>query len=411
MFSVQGFHSYWTKPQIAKRGKVAMQDFEVLTMALSACVYRKLGNQMTMVTDSQGAKFLQLIHGDKCYTNILTSLDKVSGVNPTVFWGAGKNLAYELFPTPCLSIDLDAVVWGLPEFDELTTDLIVLHEDPLDWDCYNCSGELYGSLGFKSPFWDWSVAPYNVAFLLFNNPHVRTAYTSISQMVMENISRFYSRDALERKSKAIVKNGRHPKIFEQIFAEQQLLSMVAHRLHARVGAVSEIDFATDHLKANPFVTHLWGIKGVYRSTPELKDHLVAGLLNKLGVEYPEAIPLCRYVEKIYKRANREVKGHFEEGGFMFAPSYVSCGSAAFGQERLLEVLDVKGEVQVGDVCFDFRRPMLKGQPIVIGESIYLKEKASCVIKRGSHIVSVKCPDKPVLDAQGFARTKVVRKVS
>lgn len=406
---VHGFHSFWTKPQIAKRGKVSMQDFEVLTMALSACAYRRLGEQMTLVTDTPGAKFLQLVKGEQCYTNVLTHLDRVTGVNPTIYWGAGKTLAYELFPVPCLSIDLDAVVWKMPLYDELTTDLVVLHEDPADWDCYSSSAELYGSLGFKSPYWNWSVAPFNVAFLLFNNAFLRSAYTSLSQMFMENSSRFFSREALDRKSKSIVKNGRHPKVFEQIFAEQQLLSMVAHRFHAKVGAVSSIDFTVDHLKENPFVTHLWGIKSVYRTNQYIKDALVAGLLNKLGTEYPEALPLCRYVEGVYKRANRGIKGHFEEGMFEFVPS-ISTSSAPFGRERLLDILEVTGEVEVADVCFGFRRPMRKGQNVVIGESIYLKEKASCVLKRGSHIVTVNCPDHPLLDDRGFAKTKVIRKV-
>lgn len=414
IYGLRGFHSYWTKPQLVKRGRIAMQDFEILTMALSACTFRRLGYPMNLVTDTKGAQFLQRVGVLQCYDNVYTSLDKLTGVNPSVFFAAGKNLAYEQMQTPCVSIDMDAVMWRMPEFDEFNTDLVVLHEDILEWDCYHSSKELYGELGFKSGFWNWNVKPYNVAVLLFNNAYLRTAYTSMSQMFMENYSRFYNREYLQDMSKDIVKFGRHPRVFEQIFAEQQLLAMIANRMKARVCTISSIDASTDHLMSNPVVTHLWGIKSVYRANMEVKDALVAGLLNMLGKNYPETRRLCGYVQKVYDKTNRDVSGDMFEGSFQFNDTRVlddtsDSGSVPY-QSRVLKVLEVQGDVVVGDICFGFKRRVRKGGVVVVGESIFLKEGAFCVLMRGGKAVVVKAPENALHDKDGWAKTKVVKKV-
>lgn len=413
IYGLKGFHSYWTKPQLVKRGKITMQDFEILTMALSACVFRRLGYPMTLITDTKGAQFMQKIGVLQCYDNVYTTLDRLTGVNPSIFFAAGKNLAYEMMTTPCVSIDLDAVVWRMPEFDEFNTDLVVLHEDFIEWDCYHSSKELYGELGFKSDLWNWGVRPFNVAVLLFNNSYLRTAYTSLSQMFMENYSRFYSRDYLQEQSKDIVKYGRHPRVFEQIFAEQQLLAMIANRMKAKVCTISSIDKATDHLMSNPLVTHLWGIKTVYRSNMEVKDALVTGLLNTLGKNYPETRRLCNYVRKVYSKSNRDTEGDIFEGSFQFKDTPIAEDSYSYSipyRDRMMKVLDVQGEVMASDICFGYKRPVRKNGVVVVGESIYLREGAFCVLLRGGKAVIVKAPANAIKDSEGWVKTKVIKKV-
>lgn len=410
MFRLKGYHSYWSKPRLAQGHRLSVSDYELLTMGLSVAQFRKLGYKMTLVTDSIGAQFYEQLGVTCLYDEVLTDLDKVAGVDPNIFWAAGKLYAYELMPTPSISIDLDAVVWGIPDgLDEHVYDVGVLHEDFSDWDCYHSSKELYGDLGFKSGSWDWDVIPYNVGVLWFNNDMLVSMYVSLSQAFMENYTRFYTREMMTKRSRGLVKKGRRARVFEQIFAEQQLLSMVADRAGARVYKFTEIDKSIDYIKPNKYVSHLWSMKSVYRSVPEIKDVVVAGLLNKLGKEYKDTENLVGCVERAYSKNGRIIDGDAMEGQFRFKDMVTSTGHSGSdsGIVRVLDVSDVRGEIKAIEPCFGFERNVREGSKIVMGETLLLGEGSSCKISNGRTTLSV-TPKGRRCDEKGYAVLRVVR---
>lgn len=410
MFRLNGYHSYWSKPRLAQGHRLSVSDYELLTMGLSVAQFRKLGYKMTLVTDSIGAQFYEQLGVTCLYDEVLTDLDKVAGVDPNIFWAAGKLYAYELMPTPSISIDLDAVVWGIPDgLDEHVYDVGVLHEDFSDWDCYHSSRELYGDLGFKSNSWNWNVIPYNVGVLWFNNDILLSMYVSLSQMFMENFTRFYTREMMTRYSRGLVKKGRRARVFEQIFAEQQLLSMVADRVGARVYKFTEIDKSIDYIKSNKYVSHLWSMKSVYRSVPEIKDVVLAGLLNKLGSEYEGTEKLVSCVARAYNKNGRIVDGDALEGRFKFKDTITSIGHSGSdsGVVRVLDASNVKGEIRAIEPCFGFERVIREGSKIVLGETLLLGEGSSCNISNGKTTLPVTTKGR-LCDRKGYAVLRVVR---
>lgn len=406
---INGYHTYWSRPALAKGRKLSIPDYELLTMAVSACQFRRLGYPMTLVTDSVGAKFFETLGVTKLYDNVTTVLDKITGIDPVVFWAAGKIYAYELIQSPSISIDLDAVCWNIPDdLKESSFDVGVLHEDFNDWDCYHSSKELYGALGFRSCNWDWESIPYNVGVLYFDNDMLSTMYSAISQMFMENYTRFYTREMLQKRSRSLVKKGRQARVFEQIFAEQQLLSLVTQRVGARVYKFTEIDKSIDYIKPNRYVTHLWSMKNAYRLIPELASTVLSGLLNKLGTEYDETQDLLNLVQIAYNKRGRTFKGGSIDGTFTFTDtgSFEHSGSTS-GIMRLFTVSNIKGSVKAIECCFGFERELQEGSQVVLGETIKMSENSSLTVRNNKSVITVSAKDK-ILDKDGYVSVRLIK---
>lgn len=373
---MNGFHSYWTAPSRVRGLDPQIGDFELLFMALSALTFRRSVGKMRLYTDKAGAAFLERMSVLGLYDDVNLELDKVVGVDPRVFWAAGKVYAYALCPSPCISVDLDAVLWGpLPP---LSNDVRVLHEDCIWWDCYAHSRELFTKYGMGSHLWDWKATPLNVGVLEFRDDKTKGAYATSSIQFMEAFSAAGDSERLRRFAKEAEKEGRRIRIFEQIFAEQQMLSMVLSRMGGRYETVSRIDADTDHLAENEYVTHLWGAKDFYKIYSPAKDAMISYLLNRVGREYPEAAKFVEKMESIYRGTGRLV-----EGGSVFGLARVETPgtpSALKVSARVAKVRSIVGRAWAEDLCFGFRRPLREGSFLQKGEVVHVEGKgAACAL--------------------------------
>ena len=59
--------------------------------------------------------------------------DDLDGIDPEMFWAAGKLLALRQMDAPCAMIDTDLIVWSKPEFGR---DIIAAHREDLNPDVY-----------------------------------------------------------------------------------------------------------------------------------------------------------------------------------------------------------------------------------------------------------------------------------
>lgn len=374
IFGMNGYHSYWTAPSRVRGLDPQIGDFELLFMALSALTFRRSVGRMSLYTDKAGAAFLERMSVLDLYDDVSLELDKIVGVDPRVFWAAGKVYAYALCPAPCISVDLDAVLWGpLPK---LVKDVRVLHEDCIWWDCYAHSRELYTKYSMGSHLWNWKATPLNVGILEFRDDKVKGAYVMASIQFMESFSAAGDSEKLRKFAKEAEKEGRKIRIFEQIFAEQQMLSMVLDRMGGKYETVSRIDGDTDHLAENPFVTHLWGAKDFYKIYPPAKDAMISYLLNRLGREYPEAARFVEKMESIYRGSGRLVEG----GSGMGLARVESPGQAPALKvsARVAKVRSIEGLAWAEDLCFGFRRPLRVGSSLQKGEVVHVEGKgAAC----------------------------------
>jgi len=235
-----------------------------------------------------------------------------------------------------------------------------------------------------------------------------TMYSAISQMFMENYTRFYTREMLQKRSRSLIKKGRQARVFEQIFAEQQLLSLVTQRVGARVYKFTEIDKSIDYIKPNRYVTHLWSMKNAYRLIPELASTVLSGLLNKLGTEYDETQDLLNLVQIAYNKRGRTFKGGSIDGTFTFTDtgSFEHSGSTS-GIMRLFTVSNIKGSVKAIECCFGFERELQEGSQVVLGETIKMSENSSLTVRNNKSVITVSAKDK-ILDKDGYVSVRLIK---
>lgn len=99
---MDGFHSLWSKPYMA--GKQAeeywMQDYEVLTMILSALMWRKYNGGIRLCADEEARAFIEKLGLAHIWNLGIEEITVPEAVPEKVFWAAGK--LYSLKKCRCL---------------------------------------------------------------------------------------------------------------------------------------------------------------------------------------------------------------------------------------------------------------------------------------------------------------------
>ena len=103
---MKAIHSFWSKPFLNNRWGITDQFRKnIFTYALSAIYAKRLFGNVTLVCDSIGADFLEVIG----YDDVNTSLNDLEDVNPK-FWAYGKIKSLSLFNESVLHIDGDVLL-------------------------------------------------------------------------------------------------------------------------------------------------------------------------------------------------------------------------------------------------------------------------------------------------------------
>ena len=106
---MQGFHTLRMRD-----GQVQnLQDFELMTMILSALSWRKHNGKIDLVTDVAGKGYIEKLGIGFVWDEIKLGLDilQAVGIDENTFWAAGKLVALGMYQSPCAVIDLDFIVW------------------------------------------------------------------------------------------------------------------------------------------------------------------------------------------------------------------------------------------------------------------------------------------------------------
>ncbi len=88
-----------------------MQDFEKITLLLSAEEWKKLNGSVQMIADEQAIVFLEDMGLLPVFDAGVTVMEVDERINPTVFWAAGKLEALKQASDPVAMIDLQLIVW------------------------------------------------------------------------------------------------------------------------------------------------------------------------------------------------------------------------------------------------------------------------------------------------------------
>lgn len=275
---MKAIHSLWTKPFFVRNGgDFYMEDFELLTMMLSALVWRKNGGEIKMVTDRAGAAYLRSRGLEPLWDGgIETALDTVPDkIDPFLFWAGGKLWALNSQPGPVAMIDTDMIVWR--DCRELEGfDIVAAHREELMPDVYPGREHFRMREGYAFPRWDWTVLPCNTAFLYIKDVEFREYYVRRSVEFMENL------------------RGDDSVVVPMVFAEQRLLSMCA----AEKGLEIRTLLRLGQLRDQGDVSHVWGHKNNLRSDPAVRADYCRRCIRRLRRDFPDMARLADGVPEL-----------------------------------------------------------------------------------------------------------------
>lgn len=273
------FHTLWTKPVIASVNRFEMNDAEILTMIVSALMWRKYNGSIKLYTDKTGYEFvcknklLELWDGG-IDTDILEN--NYYPIEPQVFWAAGKLISLEDYQTPCVMLDTDLIVMkpiaNLLEKSAITA----LHTEALEPDAYLPAHLLKKSIVYTFPdYYNWEVLPANTAFVYIRD---------------EEFKRFY----LDESKQFMFRNTEKPAemVSQMVFAEQRVLAMCADHLGLTVNYLLNDPFSL----SNELVIHLWGFKESLRKSTNLQTLFAKQLFAKVADDLSDFRFFKDYVE-------------------------------------------------------------------------------------------------------------------
>ena len=264
-------------PAAAKGNTVpAIEDFDLYCTVFSALQWRKNGGKITMCCDNAFAEYYKRIGFECIWDNIDVCVpDDLEGVDPLMFWAAGKLFALREVNAPVVMIDMDFVAWKNPEFG---SEIIAAHRE-------NISDGIYPPLSFFQthghilPDFSEEVLPLNTAFLYIPDNDFKEFYTSQAIAFM----------------KSAVKCDDYLKYM--VFAEQRIAAMCAEYTGTPVKTLLDKD---DLFRPQSDFTHLWGAKQAMRDHPELRSDFITKCRARLLSDFGEYAYIAGIIEALSK---------------------------------------------------------------------------------------------------------------
>ncbi len=274
---MRAFHSTWTRPFFARNqgASFSMEPFELLTTALSALQWRRLGGSITMVTDGAGAAYYRMLGLEVLWDGgVRTELDRIpAGIDPCVYWAAGKLFALQQMELPCVMIDTDFIVWhdiaGLLQ----GYDCAAIHREEIVDSIYPSLEAFSFNADLGLAELDWTVQPLNTALAYFSSKELRDRYCKMAIQIMRHSPD--ARDAL----------------IYMVFAEQRLLAMLARTYSVLELSSVEALFTS----GQKLFTHIWGFKQQMRECPEAQDAFCRRCAARLTRDFPAETSVIRRI--------------------------------------------------------------------------------------------------------------------
>lgn len=260
---MDAFHIISTAPFFAKNnGAFALEDFDLYCAVISALEWRRDGSRIFLYCDRPAAEYIGNAGLSSVWDEVRAAVpDDLGGIDPEMFWAAGKLLALRQMPAPCVMIDTDLIVWRKPEFGE---ELIAAHREDLNPDIYPPL-EFFSAPGHSIPEFSREVLPLNTAFLYMPDNSLKELYTSQAIAFMRSAEKCGD------------------KLKYMVFAEQRMAAMCADFTGTPVKTLLD----KDHLFfPQDSFTHLWGAKQKMRDVPALREEFICRCVTRLQRDYP-----------------------------------------------------------------------------------------------------------------------------
>ncbi|GHV48249.1 hypothetical protein FACS189499_07280 [Clostridia bacterium] len=251
---------------------------ELYCMALSALLWKKNGGDIALYCDAVSVEYYARNGFLSLYDRVDNTIPAdLNGIDPMMFWAAGKILALKKQTAPVVMLDTDFLVWEMPDFQK-TTGIIAAHREDLSPEIYPdfSSFNLRPDYTFR-PDWDETVLPCNTAFLYIPDDEFLETYCAESERFMH--SAYHASDFLTY----------------MVFAEQRIVAMEAERLGVPITVLLDKDRL--FLPQEKY-THLWGAKQILRDNHAEEAKFTARCRARIKKDFPAAESIIDKIEKM-----------------------------------------------------------------------------------------------------------------
>lgn len=260
---MNAIHISSSAPALAKGRTFAVEDFDLYCGALSALCWRKFNGSITLCCDSVSAEYYRRIGFEALWDSVEVNVpDDLEGVNPLMFWAAGKLFALRQVSAPVVMLDTDFIAWKEISFGR---EIIAAHRENISDDIYPPVSSFNAGNHILPPFSE-TVLPLNTAFLYVPDEDFKEFYTSQAIAFMKSAA----------DSDDFLKN--------MVFAEQRMAAMCADYTGTPVRTLLDKDnlfFPQDSY------THLWGAKQAMRDNPPLRMDFINRCRERLLRDFPD----------------------------------------------------------------------------------------------------------------------------
>jgi len=275
---MNGIHVNSTAPFFIRHpnAEYTIEKFSLYCTVISALQWRKQNGDIFMVTDSTAAKYYRKNGIDKVWNSILELIPTdIEGIDPEMFWAAGKLIALRDIPQNAALIDEDLIVWKTLKLSE--TAVTAAHRENLSPDIYP-DPRLFGVTDFPLlDRLDFDILPCNTAFLYIPDDSFRLFYANQAIAFMKSAS----------------KNKCGDRLCRMVFAEQRLLAMLCAYTDTEIETLLDMNklfIAQDNY------THLWGAKQAMRDNDDLQKGFVERCRKRIRTDFPEYSYITEAIE-------------------------------------------------------------------------------------------------------------------
>ncbi len=260
---MDAFHIISTAPFFAKNnGAFALEDFDLFCAVISALEWRRDG-RIFLYCDRAAAEYIRSAGLESVWDGLRDTVPgDLEGIDPEMFWAAGKLLALRQMPAPCVMLDTDMIIWEKPKFG---SELIAAHREELNPDIYP-PPEYFSAPGHSIPDFSREVLPLNTAFLYMPDNSLKELYTSQAIAFMKSAASCGDR------------------LKYMVFAEQRMAAMCAEYTGTPVKTLLEKELL--FFPQNRY-THLWGAKQQMREHTELREEFIGRCAARLLCDFPD----------------------------------------------------------------------------------------------------------------------------
>jgi hypothetical protein len=260
---VNSFAPFFAKN--AKNCKPKTEKFDLYNTVLSALTWRKYNGEIDLICDRASALYYESLGIERVWNAVKPIIsDDLEGINPLMFWAAGKLLALRETPSPVVMLDTDFIVWKALAFGDTP---IAAHREDLHPDVYPDVSYFQMKAGYTfNEAFDYTQLPLNTAFLYLPDEDFKQFYVSMAIEFMKS-----AQDCGDN-------------LCCMVYAEQRLLALCAEYLKMPVETLLDKDklFAPQ----NNF-THLWGAKQKMRGDKAEEESFNKRCRERIRRDFPE----------------------------------------------------------------------------------------------------------------------------